>query len=86
MKLQQLEQIVGQIPKQLSLGLHRSTKIGNRGFQNRVYRINEVETVRKHVPEINLLNISIKDEWLIGPQILRDSESEWPDQEPSIPQ
>ena len=65
--------------------------------QNRVNRINEVETVWKHVPgsvnpadiatrEINLLNTSIKDEWFNGPQFLRSSESEWPCQEPSIPQ
>ena len=65
--------------------------------QNRVNSINEVETVWKHVPgsvnpadiatrEINLLNTSIKDEWFNGPQFLRSSESEWPCQEPSIPQ
>ena len=35
---------------------------------------------------MNLLNTSIKDEWLNGPQFLRNSESEWPSQEPSIRQ
>ena len=64
--------------------------------ENRVNRINEVETVWKHVPgsvnpadigtrEINLLNTSIKDEWFNGPQFLWNSESEWPSLEPSIP-
>ena len=63
--------------------------------QNRVNRINEVETVWKHVPgsvnpadiatrEINLLNTSVKDEWFNGPQFLHNSESEWPKQGPSI--
>ena len=66
-------------------------------FQNRVNRINEVETVWKHVPgyvnqadiatrEINLLNTSIKDEWFSGPQFLLNSESKWQTQEPSIRQ
>ena len=32
------------------------------------------------------MNTSIKDEWFNGPQFLRSSESEWPCQEPSIPQ
>ena len=63
--------------------------------QNRANHINKVETVWKHIPgsinpvdirEINLLNTSIKDEWFNGPQFLRSSESEWPCQEPSIPQ
>ena len=64
--------------------------------QNRVNCINEVETVWKHVPgslnpadiatrEINILNTSIKDEWFNRPQFLRNSESEWPSQEPLIP-
>ena len=35
---------------------------------------------------MNLLNTSIKDEWLNGPQFLRNSEFEWPSQEPSIRQ
>ena len=65
--------------------------------QNRVNRINDAEVVWKHVPgsvnpaniatrEINLFNTLIRDEWFSGPQFLRSSESEWPCQEPSIPQ
>ena len=55
--------------------------------QNRVNRINEVETAWKHVPgsvnpaeigtrEINLLNTLNKDEWFNGPQFLCNCESE----------
>ena len=65
--------------------------------QNRVNRINDAQVVWKHVPgsvnpaniatrEINLFNTLIRDEWFSGPQFLRSSESEWPCQEPSIPQ
>ena len=65
--------------------------------QNRVNRINEVETLWKHVPgsvspndiatrEINLLSTWIKNEWFNRPQFLRNSEYEWSSQEPSIPQ
>ena len=32
------------------------------------------------------MNTSIKGKWFNGPQFLRNSESEWPNQEPPIPQ
>ena len=59
--------------------------------------INKVQTEWKHVPgsanpvdivrkEIDLLNTSIKDESFNGPQFLRNAESEWTCQEPSISQ
>ena len=72
-------------------------KVWKPWVENRVNRISEVETVWKHGPgsvnpadiatrEINFMNTSIKDEWFNGSQFLHSSESEWPCQEPSIPQ
>ena len=65
-------------------------------IQNRVNRINELETQWKHIPgsinpadiatrQINLQNNFNQDVWFNGPTFLHQSESDWPIQDLNIP-